>query len=358
MNFKREYQGLRILSLAECAKKVGLLKAQGKSVVLTNGCFDILHRGHIEYLRQSAALGDALVVAINDDASVNSLKGPGRPVNGQNDRAELVASLRFVDAVTVFPGPRLTKEILTLAPDVYTKGGDYTLETLDVEEKEALLEIDAQIKILPFVSGYSSSRLANLPKSPEVNSVTPANFSNARGELQTALAKSEQLDAAVIEAECLLLDCLRGGRSVFTCGNGGSAACAAHLTEELIGKFRSKRRAMPSICLNADVTALTCIANDFGYEKVFSRSIEALGKPGDLLIAFSTSGSSENIVSVLKTARQMQINTLLLTGGDGGSAQSIADKSIVMPTSSSARVQELHTLILHSWLERIDQEFA
>lgn len=134
-------------------------RAQGRRVVLTNGVFDLLHRGHIEYLHRSAALGDLLVVAVNSDASVRALKGPTRPLNAEADRAYALASLRCVAATFVFPGPRLAPEIRALRPDVYTKAGDYTVETLDASEREALIEVGADIRIMPFLAGHSTTAL-------------------------------------------------------------------------------------------------------------------------------------------------------------------------------------------------------
>lgn len=131
----------------------------GRRVVLTNGCFDLLHRGHAEYLRQSAALGDILIVAVNSDVSVRELKGPLRPLNSEGDRAYLLASLRCVDAVFIFPGPRLDAEIRRLRPDIYTKAGDYTPETLDPGERAALEETGTEIRILPFLEGRSTTSL-------------------------------------------------------------------------------------------------------------------------------------------------------------------------------------------------------
>jgi len=132
---------------------------QGLRLVLTNGCFDILHRGHISYLHASAALGDLLVVAVNSDASVRTLKGPTRPIHHESDRAYSLASLRCVDAVFIFEGPRLDREISLLRPDVYTKAGDYTPETLDPTEKAALDACGTAIRILPFVAGHSTTSI-------------------------------------------------------------------------------------------------------------------------------------------------------------------------------------------------------
>lgn len=132
---------------------------EGKCIVLTNGCFDLLHCGHISYLHESAALGDLLVVAINSDSSVRELKGSDRPINSENDRAYAIASLRCVDATFIFQGPRLDREIIALKPEVYTKAGDYTLDSLDPSEREALESVNTQICLMPFVQGHSTTNL-------------------------------------------------------------------------------------------------------------------------------------------------------------------------------------------------------
>lgn len=150
---------VRILGLPDCIAFRNAARQDGRRVVLTNGCFDLLHRGHLEYLRQSAMLGDLLIVAINSDESVSSLKGPGRPLNCAEDRAYAMSCLRFVDAVLIFPGPRLAKEIRALRPDIYTKAGDYTPETLERSEFAALEEVGAEIIISPFVPGHSTTSL-------------------------------------------------------------------------------------------------------------------------------------------------------------------------------------------------------
>jgi len=128
-----------------------------RKVVLTNGCFDLLHRGHVEYLQHSAALGDLLFVAINSDDSVRELKGPTRPLNSEQDRAYVVASLACVTAVFIFKGPRLAEEIKQLRPDIYTKAGDYTIQTLETSEREALLAARVNIQFLPFITGHSTT---------------------------------------------------------------------------------------------------------------------------------------------------------------------------------------------------------
>lgn len=135
------------------------LRAQGRKLVLTNGCFDLLHTGHVRYLQAARALGDALAVALNGDDSVRALKGAGRPLNTESDRAEVLAALACVDYVVIFSEVRVTNLIEKVRPSIYVKGGDYTPATLHPEERVALEKIGAEIRILPFEPGHSTSRL-------------------------------------------------------------------------------------------------------------------------------------------------------------------------------------------------------
>ncbi len=149
----------RVLSTSQFTAWAIDFQSTGRSLVLTNGCFDLLHVGHVDYLERAAALGDALAVAINSDTSVRSLKGPTRPINCEADRARVMAALRCVEVVCVFDSPRLTETILAVQPAVYAKGGDYTIDTLDPDELAALRRVDARIEILPLVPGRSTTAI-------------------------------------------------------------------------------------------------------------------------------------------------------------------------------------------------------
>ena len=149
----------KIVPLKELAQRANKLRAAGKKIVATNGCFDLLHVGHVRYLKAARARGDALIVGINGDQSVRELKGAGRPVNNENDRAEILAALDCVDLVTIFPEIRATRFLEIATPDVYVKGGDYNQDTLNAEERQVLQKIGAKIDIVPFQRGYSTSDL-------------------------------------------------------------------------------------------------------------------------------------------------------------------------------------------------------
>ncbi|MGB9156120.1 MAG: adenylyltransferase/cytidyltransferase family protein [Chthoniobacterales bacterium] len=149
----------KILTLDQLAAESGRLRSESQRVVATNGCFDILHVGHVRYLTAARKLGDVLVVGLNGDDSVRQLKGEGRPVNREQDRAEVLAALESVDYVTIFPENRATNFLRAAAPAVYAKGGDYTADTLDPGERAVLDEFGSRIEIIPFEKGYSTSEL-------------------------------------------------------------------------------------------------------------------------------------------------------------------------------------------------------
>ena len=174
-------------------------------------------------------------------------------------------------------------------------------------------------------------------------------------ELRELIISTSLLAEDFSKAAKILLETVERGNTVFFCGNGGSAAESSHLATELIGRFKSNRRPLPAISLNADSVALTCIANDFGYDFVFSRQFEALHKKGDLLFVLSTSGNSQNIIEVLKVAKDLGAKTIALTG-KGGKAAEIASISIQVQSSVTARIQEMHLFLGHTLCQLVEDK--
>jgi D-sedoheptulose 7-phosphate isomerase len=161
-----------------------------------------------------------------------------------------------------------------------------------------------------------------------------------------------------IEAACeMIVTTLKNGNKVLLAGNGGSAADAQHLAAELSGRFVKERKALPGIALTTDTSAITSIANDYGYEYVFSRQLEALAQPGDLFIGISTSGNSEGILNAFKSARKLNCKTLGLSGRNGGKMNGLCDLNIIVPSEITARIQEMHILIGHILCKGVDNEF-
>ena len=143
----------------------------------------------------------------------------------------------------------------------------------------------------------------------------------------------------------ILVKALSSGNTIFWCGNGGSAGDSQHLAAELIGKFKDDRKPLKSIALTTDTSAITCISNDFSYNKIFERQIEGLGVEGDILVGISTSGNSENIINAIKKCKTIGVKSICLLGKNGGKVRSLADHSIIIDSNSTARIQEMHIMV-------------
>ena len=162
--------------------------------------------------------------------------------------------------------------------------------------------------------------------------------------------------AAIARAGGLLVRVLAAGGQVLVFGNGGSAADAQHFAAELVGRYVRRRRGWPAVALSTDTSVLTAVANDFGFETVFARQVEALGRAGDLAVGITTSGTSPNVVRGLEVARTRGLQTIALTGNDGGAAGRIAEVHVNVPDTVTARVQEAHATVLHLLCAIVDQE--
>ncbi len=166
-----------------------------------------------------------------------------------------------------------------------------------------------------------------------------------------------QMKTPLEKASYLIVDTLKNGHKVLLCGNGGSAADAQHIAAELTGRYKSQRKGLPAIALTTDSSALTAISNDFGYEKVFARQVEALANKGDLLIGISTSGNSRNVLSALAQAQEMGCQTLGFSGRDGGEMSALCTLNLIVPSNDTPRIQEMHILFGHILCQIVDDAF-
>jgi D-sedoheptulose 7-phosphate isomerase len=169
---------------------------------------------------------------------------------------------------------------------------------------------------------------------------------------------SEEQTAAIVEAARLMRRAIDAGRCVYVFGNGGSAMDAQHFAAELVGRFARERRGWPVVALTSDTAVLTAVANDYGFEQVFARQVEALGQAGDVAMAITTSGASANVNRALRQARDGGLATIGLTGRDGGETRSLVDIHVNVPGVTSAQVQEVHRTVLHAMCELIEREHA
>ncbi|GAB2931902.1 SIS domain-containing protein [Nonomuraea fastidiosa] len=187
----------------------------------------------------------------------------------------------------------------------------------------------------------------------DVSSTPELLAQHVEGHLAAARGMAALLPAVEAAADLLIETFTRGG-TLYTMGNGGSAADAQHFTGELIGHYRRDRRPLPAVTLTTDATVMTCIANDYVYEDVFARQVQALAKPGDVVAAFTTSGNSPNVVGALQAAQSNGAVTVLFGGNDGGKAAAYADHLLLAPSTETPRIQEIHTLMLHMISDKID----
>ena len=172
-----------------------------------------------------------------------------------------------------------------------------------------------------------------------------------------AIKATFALEADIKKACETAVATLKAGGKILLCGNGGSAADAQHIAAELTGRYKTERGALAGIALTTDTSALTAIGNDYGYEFVFSRQLEALGREGDLLIAISTSGNSGNVIKALELARKIGIKTIGLSGRTGGAMNELCELNLVVPSNDTPRIQEMHIMIGHIICQAIDDAF-
>ncbi|MFN7097275.1 MAG: phosphoheptose isomerase [Gammaproteobacteria bacterium] len=177
--------------------------------------------------------------------------------------------------------------------------------------------------------------------------------------IQTKIAAADILPDAIVRGAGLMVQALLDGHKILSCGNGGSAADAQHFSAELLNRFEAERPGLPAIALSTDTSTLTSIANDYSYNEVFAKQVKALGQPGDVLLAISTSGNSRNVLQAIKAAHDRGLKVVALTGRSGGEMATILsseDVEIRVPAESTARIQETHILAIHCICDLIDYQ--
>ena len=179
-------------------------------------------------------------------------------------------------------------------------------------------------------------------------------FLKKSGDLKYQVA--ETLSGEILKAAHTICDCISGGGKLLLMGNGGSAADSQHIAAELIGRFKKERKAIPALALTVDSSALTALGNDYGFDTIFSRQVEALATPNDAVIGISTSGNSRNVIQALNLAREVGSSTIGLMGNDGGHMKNCVDVGIIVPSNDTARIQEVHITVGHIICEIIEQD--
>jgi D-sedoheptulose 7-phosphate isomerase len=336
--------------LAENARR------RGEALVTTSGCFDLLHPGHVRLLEQARAMGDLLIVGLNGDASIRALKGPARPLLPETVRAEMLLALRSVDGVVIFDELTPVRLLDRLRPAIHCKGGDYRASELP--ERQTVERHGGAIRIVPRIPEFATSALVEDIRARPQSSPSRPSHPYCRQAAELLFTVAAELGGAIEEEGRRLAAVLERGGTILCCGNGGSAADAQHLAGELVGRFTMIRPGLRALALSADSAVVTCIGNDFGFEKVFSRQVQALGRPGDALVLISTSGNSPNMVEAARAARALGITTIGLTGEAGGQMRRDLDHCVCIPSRDTAMVQQGHRAVLHAWCSTIEASLA
>ena len=178
-------------------------------------------------------------------------------------------------------------------------------------------------------------------------------LTEAKSTLEKVLADENFLKQCEMFSEKLIRTWKNGGK-VFSCGNGGSHCDAMHFAEEMTGRYRKDRKPLGALALG-DPSHVTCVSNDYGFEHIFSRQLEGLGRPGDVLIGLSTSGNSKNVINAFEKAKEMDITTIGLLGKDGGQLKTLSDLSLIVPANTSDRIQEIHIKLIHTVIETVER---
>jgi len=330
-------------------------------IVFTNGCFDVIHPGHIDLLNRAKKLGDKLVVGINSDNSVKQIKGLDRPFLNQNDRKEILLGLKAVDEVFIFD--ELTPEnlIKEIKPNILVKGGDWKIN--EIIGADFVIENGGQVFSLPLKDDFSSSKIvekiknSDVTKNEQIDNLEGFAVKSLNQHLEVFENVLNSLIPEIEKSADLITETLRNGNKLLICGNGGSAADAQHIAAEFVGRYETERRAFPAIALTTDTSALTALANDYDFERIFSRQVEALASEGDCLIAISTSGNSPNVIAAVMTARKKGCKIIGFTGSKGKKLASLSDECLMIPSERTARIQEAHITIAHIICEIIDFRF-
>lgn len=334
--------------------------------VFTNGCFDIIHPGHIDLLERAKKLGTKLIVGINSDNSVRQIKGITRPVMTQDERKAVLLGLKAVDEVVIFDELTPERLIKQIKPDVLVKGGDWQVN--EIIGADFVQQNGGEVFSLPLKQGFSTSRVIGKIQKTSVKDNRETEKSDAETSNFSTLSLKQHLEVfgevlsehveSIERCASLIVETLEAGKKILLCGNGGSAADAQHIAAEFVGRYETERRAFPAIALTTDTSALTALANDYDFEKIFARQVEALADSGDCLIAISTSGNSPNVIAAVMTARQKGTRIIGMTGANGKKLAALSDACLLVPSERTARIQEVHITAAHIWCEIVDDHFS
>lgn len=330
-----------------------------ETVVFTNGCFDILHPGHLDLLEKAKKLGTKLIVGINSDDSVRAIKGSPRPFVSQNDRAEMLLGLRSVDEVMIFDEPTPQQIIEKIKPDVLIKGGDWAVD--QIIGADFVVKNGGRVFSIPLKEGYSTTAIVEKVSSKFEVQSSKAKASSVENGLVEHLEIFRNLldnDISAIE-KCgnIIVESIKRGDKIMLCTDDESAGDAHHLAAELNKQCERNRQRTQAIALTADAYASNAIGSNYDLGGNFARQVEAQASEGDVLVGISTSGNSPSVISAVMHGRAKKCLTIGLTGAKGKKLASLCDASILVPSDRISRIREAHIIIGRLWCEMVAAEF-
>ena len=342
-------ENMELLSFEELLARLARVRDRGERVVTTNGCFDLLHAGHAAFLHDAKAQGDLLIVGLNGDASVTRLKGAGRPLMPERDRAALLTALRSVDYVLVFAEQLPSSWLAAVRPAIHCKAGDYTDDALP--EAEVVRAQGGAVRILPFQAGVSTSALLARIAVPTASGDGECAGAHETGVMPMLLAGSNvlrqtayRLAARIEQVAAVMTAALQRGNQVLVCGNGESAADARHFAAQLVGRAQRDRPTLSA-------QALTSNANDAG----FASQVAALGRRGDMLVLFASGGDAENLLAAVDVAAQRGMRTLALTGDSPNALAGVCDQVLAIPSREAPLIQQAQIAIIHCLCDQLER---
>lgn len=340
----------KLLTKQEIPSVLNELKTGNKKIVFTNGCFDIVHLGHLKLLQKCKEFG-TVIVGLNSDSSIKKIKGKTRPINNLNYRIEYLSQLDCVDYIIVFDEDTPLKLIEMISPDYLIKGSDYSPES--IAGYNHVVSYGGKVLTFGFNINQSTTNIINKSKKNDSYNLNL----QIRINLYSQILNDYNLKKSIDLANKILTNCFKNNGKLFIAGNGGSAEQANHFVAELMGHYKDKTKYLPAISLCENISLVTALANDYCYSEVFKRSFSPLANKNDTLFVISSSGNSENICKILKYAKEKQISSILLTSTNvNKDIEQIANCTIKVNSTQCDVIQEAHLFIIHYLSEILKNE--
>lgn len=325
--------------ISEFEKKLDDYRAQDKKIITANGCFDIFHFGHLSLLIEAKSLGDILIVGVNSDRTVKKIKGAGRPIFPEKERASLLVSLACVDHVIVFDEILPNELLRTIRPDIHCISGEYSDSKLP--ERDLVERFGGIVKALPFIPGHSTTNIIQKINHPKTDSGAQASPSRGKDAITDYLFESS------ISIRCLayrygdtlarivgqILNVIESNGKIIFCGDDGRGVDARHFAEELNYCISPGDKPSPATVLSGDNSVI-------GKDEALSQQLKAVGKPGDLLIILSTNGSSNDILTAGETAREIGMQIIAFTGNADSPLCDLCDEILPVDSQKMTLIQQ------------------